>query len=72
MDRKKFESGISDYLHFPITLDITFPLDRKGNAYICCEYCKLFTGRRCAVTEEVILDEKNFVGYNCPLKAKEG
>lgn len=68
---KKFESGISDYAHFPLTIDITFPIDRKGNVYICCEYCMLYTGRKCAVTEEVILHPNNYVGYSCPLKKKE-
>ncbi len=67
----KFESGIADFVHIPITLDITFPITQKGKPVIACEFCKLFTGRRCTVTEEVILDPEHFVGYNCPLKGKE-
>ena len=64
----RFETGISDFVHFPITLDITFPIDRKGNPIIACEYCQLFTGRRCTVTEEVIYGAEKYVGFHCPLK----
>lgn len=64
---KGFESGISDFEHHTLTLDITFPIDNKGQVHRVCEYCKLFTGRRCAVTEEVILRPEYFVGYRCPL-----
>lgn len=68
---KEFESGISDYVHFPLTLDVTFPVTLKGKPVIACEFCRLFTGRRCVITEEVILDPEHFVGYNCPLDKKE-
>ena len=64
----EFESGISDYLHFPLVVDVTFPLTQKGKPVIACEYCKLFTGRRCVMTQEVILDSEHFVGYHCPIK----
>ena len=67
----EFNSGISDYLHYPLVVDVTFPITDKGVPVIACEYCKLFTGRRCAVTGEVIFDSKKYVGYNCPLKEKE-
>jgi hypothetical protein len=66
-----FESGIEDYLHFLLELDITFPIDKKGKSIVCCEYCKVFTGRRCAITEEVIFEPQKFVGFNCPLKKEE-
>lgn len=71
MGKNKFESGISDYLHFPLEVDITFPIDNKGSPVICCKYCKLFTGHRCALTEEVILDPEKYVGYHCQLKKEE-
>ena len=63
-----FESGVKDYVHFPITLDITFPINRKGEPIISCAYCTLFTGRKCVVTNEHILGFEEFVGHNCPLK----
>ena len=66
-----FESGIENYLHFPLELDITFPIDRKGNPVISCEYCKVFTGRKCVITEEVIFEPQKYVGFYCPLKKEE-
>jgi hypothetical protein len=63
-----FESGVADYVHFPITVDIAFPITLKGKPVIACEYCKLFTGRKCVLTHEVILDPANYVGNMCPIK----
>lgn len=69
----RFESGIDDYIHIPITVDITFPITKKGEPVIACDFCKMYTGRKCMLTEEVILNASQYVGYNCPLKeiAKE-
>lgn len=66
-----FDTGISDYIHFQIQVDVAFPVTTKGEAVIVCEYCKLFTGRRCCLTEEVIIEPKKYVGYNCPLRKEE-
>lgn len=66
-----FESGIENYLHFPLELDITFPIDKKGKSVISCEYCKVFTGRKCVITEEVIFEPQKYVGFYCPLKKEE-
>ena len=64
----KFESGISDFVHIPLTIDITFPITNKGEVIEACDFCKLFTGRKCVLTEEVIYNPTHFVGYYCPLK----
>ena len=63
-----FESGVKGYVHFPITLDVKFPITHKDKPVIACEYCILFTGRKCVITHEPILDFEHTVGYNCPLK----
>lgn len=67
----KFESGIADFFHIPITLDITFPISNKGEVLKACDFCRLFTGRKCILTEEVIYNPTRYVGYYCPLKEKE-
>lgn len=64
----KFESGISDYIHIPITVDVMFPLTQKNEPVIVCDFCKLYTGRKCILTDEVVYSPTRFVGYNCPLK----
>lgn len=66
-----FESGVKDYVHFPITVDVSFPISRKGEALVYCEYCKMFTGRKCVLTHEVILDAQHYVGNDCPLKEEK-
>lgn len=67
----KFESGISDFLHIPLTVDVTFPITHKGEVIKACDFCKLFTGRKCVLTEEVIFNPSHYVGYNCPLNEIE-
>lgn len=71
MEKYSFECGVSDYVHLPYTVDITFPITKTGQAVIACQYCKLFTGHRCTLTKEVIFEPQKYVGYDCPIKKEE-
>lgn len=71
MGGDRFKSGVLEYLHIPYTVDVTFPIAQNGEPVIVCDYCKLFTGHRCTLTKEVILEPHKYVGYDCPLNKKE-
>lgn len=61
------ESGVGRYVLATGTFEIGFPVDHKGKAYVACEYCRLFTGRKCPVTNEIILFPSTHIGNYCPL-----
>lgn len=65
-----FESGISQYMHARMTVDVYFPVDERGNEYIACERCKLYNAntRRCTDTGEIIPFPGKFVGNECRLQ----
>jgi hypothetical protein len=71
---KKFESGVSRYIKGKCTVEVSFPVDHKGNADICCKRCKLFMMRSyvatCALTGEIVPYPDNYVGVNCPLEVE--
>lgn len=65
---KGFETGVQDYLNVSVTMNIAFPIDRRGVARIACNYCPLFSVKRCVRTGEVIVDPEQYVGRFCPIK----
>ena len=34
-----FESGVESYIHGQATVDVYFPVDKRGDADICCYQC---------------------------------
>lgn len=68
-----FDNGISAYIHAQAVVDVYFPIDAKGNEYICCEQCEFFSTntRRCGLTHKVSEFPNKYVGGNCPLEIKE-
>ena len=67
------ETGVKSYIKTIGIVENSFPVDFRGNEYLCCNYCK-FYGRSygtCKLTDEIILMADKFVGHNCPLKVKE-
>lgn len=69
-----FDSGISRYIHAQAAVTVHFPVDEKGNEYICCEACRYYSMniRRCKLTDEVIVFPGKYVGGECPLERQEG
>mgnify|MGYP004517867805 FL=1 len=65
-----FESGVSRYIKATATVEVYFPVDLKGNAYICCDACQFYrkSSSRCGLTNEPILWSGRYVGVDCPLK----
>lgn len=65
-----FESGVSRYIKATATVKVYFPVDLKGNAYICCDACQFYrkSSSRCGLTNEPMLWSGRYVGGDCPLK----
>lgn len=65
-----FETGVSGYIQVEATVRMSFPVDLKGNAYICCDACQFYrkSSSRCGLTNEPMLWSGRYVGGDCPLK----
>lgn len=60
-------SGVSRYTE--ATVKIYFP-----EGYTCCDLCPLletYARKQCRRTGEYLIDTKNVVGWECPLKFKQ-
>ena len=64
-----FESGVAAYVHAQAVVDVYFPIDHRGNEYVCCEQCKFYSTstRKCHLNGEVVSFPAKYVGSNCPL-----
>ena len=50
-----------------------FPVDSKGNEFVCCTYCNYYSKNynNCKLTGEIIVMADKYVGAKCPLKIEE-
>lgn len=64
------DSGVSDYIHCQATVDVFFPIDRKGVADVSCAQCFFFRKNysTCGLNGEVCQYPSKYVGGSCPLK----
>ena len=65
-----FDNGIATYIHAQATVDVWFPVDRKGNADISCFQCYYYrrSYQTCGLNGEVCAYPDKYVGSCCPLK----
>lgn len=68
-----FDSGVAKYIHATATINVTFPVDFKGNADISCCQCFFFRKnyRTCGLNGEICEYPEKFVGSHCPLEVLE-
>lgn len=69
----RFDSGVSAYLRGTFEVEAFFPVDLKGNSYVCCELCRFYrpTSRRCALNDAVCEFPGRYIGGQCPLTFEE-
>lgn len=65
------ESGVKGYLIGRTAIEIGFPIDFKDNCLLACKYCKLFNGKRCMITDEIVPFPDNHIGEYCPMEFQE-
>lgn len=65
-----FESGITSYVHATATVDVFFPVDKRGSADISCHQCPYLSSneRMCQLNKEPTAYPNKYVGGKCPLK----
>lgn len=68
-----FESGVSSYVIGTAVVEVSFPVDRKGNADVSCSQCFFYreASRRCGLTGQISEYPNKFVGSHCPLEIAE-
>ena len=68
------ETGIARYVHASAVVRVSFPVDFRGHAFICCEQCFFFkrSYQTCSLNGEVCQFPSKFVGGSCPLILEEG
>jgi len=67
---QNFEDGVARYVIAHATVEVGFPVDFKGNAYICCEQCFFYRSstNRCGLNMQVCEFPKQYIGGRCPLE----
>ncbi len=67
------DTGVSGYVHARASVDVYFPIDRKGNAVVCCTQCDQYVSstRRCGLTHKVCEFPEKYVSGYCPLEIVE-
>ena len=65
----EFESGVRSYIKASATVIVSFPVDYKGNAAICCTQCPYLRrqSRVCALNGALVAYPEHYVGEHCPL-----
>lgn len=65
-----FDSGVSGYITAFATVTVHFPVDFRGNRFVCCEQCRYYSrsGRLCQLNKEIVEFPEKYVGSNCPLE----
>lgn len=69
----EFETGVQKYIKATATVQVHFPVDWKGNAFVCCDQCYYFRPqtRRCGLNGTVCEFPGKYVGSECPLEIEE-
>lgn len=68
-----FESGVSSYVIGTAVVEVSFPVDRKGNSDVSCSQCFFYreASRRCGLTGQISEYPNKYVGSHCPLEIAE-
>lgn len=65
-----FDTGVKEYIKAYAVVEVSFPVDWKGNAEIACKHCNFFVRatQRCGLTQQVVNFPDRYVGESCPLE----
>ena len=68
-----FESGVKEYITGTYMVEVTFPVDFKDNAEICCKHCQFLSSneRMCQLNKKPVAYPNKYVGDFCPLEREE-
>ncbi len=68
-----FDSGVSRYIVGTCTVEVNFPVDFRGNPYVCCAQCEFWSRNsvRCRLNGAVTEFPEKYIGSRCPLQFPE-
>jgi hypothetical protein len=64
-----FENGVASYITGYATVEVHFPVDKRGNSDVSCNQCPYFgrSSKTCQLNKEVVHFPEKYIGYKCPL-----
>lgn len=64
-----FSSGVSGYIKATAVITVSFPIDLKGNADVCCYQCPYYSqsSKICQINKAVPAYPSKYIGQECPL-----
>lgn len=68
-----FDNGVKSYIVGTARIEVSFPVDYRGNADVRCEQCEYFsrTSKRCKLNGLVVEYPEKYIGSHCPLNFEE-
>ena len=65
-----FESGVASYIHGQASIDVYFPVDKRGNEDGSCYQCYYYRRnyQTCGLNVEICQYPSKYLGSLCPLK----
>ena len=63
-----FSSGVSGYVKASAVVSVSFPIDLKGNADVCCYQCPYYSqsSRICQLNKAVPAYPSTYIRQECP------
>ena len=64
-----FESGVASYIKGVATVEVFFPVDKNGKAFVSCSMCPYFAkyDSKCKLNDSLCHFPERYTGANCPL-----
>lgn len=68
-----FDTGVSQYVTGRATVACAFPIDKKGNAHVKCDFCKFYDriAKKCKLDDHVIFFP-DYLSEDCQLDFEKG
>lgn len=65
-----FESGVASYITGYATVEVHFPVDKRGNLDVSCNQCPYFgrSSKTCQLNKQVVNYPDKYIGASCPLE----
>ena len=68
-----FDSGVCAYVKGVCTIEVNFPVDKRGYADVSCNQCPYYArnSHSCLLNRQVVNYPEKYIGVNCPLTIGE-
>lgn len=68
-----FDSGVTGYVTAETTVQVHFPVDKKGVPDVRCAQCPFLhrSVNRCQLNDKLVAFPQQYIGQYCPLQFEE-